>query len=507
MGNIMNIKSMVIGLSSLFLIPQSFATSTSIDDFTSSDVVGQFAPEGVIGALAGTLTVYEAHRKCLEVLPFSESDADKYDGDSRKSYKDCMAQYVPFKVQGESGAGACSQQPVQWGQCQAQVPTLGDGGSYSVRNTFDTENFEGYASFQCSGGKLEYLNGGCSRAVNKCEDGKLVKWGVTTPLWADDTTSTPFVDKFGVTRHSPKGSCYASMPEALSGTLDTTSPSPSVMENPERFNMSTSVSYQRCFDGDWLPETAAGTFKCEYIPKSCPPQTYTDAASGCTFNIGSGSHDDVFNSDTPSPSMSVGAISAHCWDGNWEVKSVSCSKSCSSSIASNTWNSGVSGVSRTCTHSAKTYPRRLAPEAHLLIDNERSGMQGATSYICNNGTLNKKDEVCAPKGCGSLPAASWTGAGGATCSHSRASGEYQHGDIIYQTAGDMFSDVEGDISYTCSFGEYVVNPGATCVDKVKPPVECDASSLERCPSDAAYNDGFCCSESAGVISCFPSSGH
>lgn len=502
----MNIKTIAIGLSSLLMISHG-AFSNDIKDFTSSDVVGQFAPEGTTGIYAGQETVYGAHKICLKVLPFSEDKSSEYDGDSRKSYKDCMAQYVPFKIQGESGAGACSSQPVQWGQCQATVPAISDGGSFSVRNTFDTENYEGYASFQCSGGKLEYLSGGCSRAVNKCEEGLSVSWGVTTPLWADDTTNTPFTDKFGIVRHDPKGSCYASMPEALSGQLDTVAPTADVMSEPERFNFGTSVSYQRCFDGEWLKEPAAGSFVCEYIPKSCQAKPYVDAASGCSFELPNGEHDEVFNSDNPSPSMSVGSISAHCWDGNWEIKSVSCSKSCNSSINSNTWSSGISGVTRSCNHSAKTYEQRLAPEAHLLIDNERAGMQGTTSYICNNGTLEKNDEVCAPKGCGNLPASTWTGSDGSTCSHPRVSGEYQHGDTIFQSSGDMFSSTEGDISYTCSFGEYVVNPGAICSKKSDSEVECDASSLEKCPSNAAYNDGFCCSESAGVISCFPSSGH
>ena len=70
--------------------------------------------------------------------------------------------------------------------------------------------------------------GGCSRAANKCKEGEVVSWPVTTPLWADPDINTPFVDKFGITRHSPKGSCYASMPEVPSGKI--LSPKPTIAE-------------------------------------------------------------------------------------------------------------------------------------------------------------------------------------------------------------------------------------------------------------------------------------
>lgn len=499
-----------LSISALFAVSTlSNAESVDLDNFSTSDVVGMFADIGVIGAKAGEKTVTEAHVICLNALPSSELsslEASKYDGDSHSSYKQCMAEYVPFRVTGDLAGSVCPIQDVKWGECEATLPSQPDGETFSIRNAVNTDMYEGFSNYQCSGGDWKYLGGGCSRAANKCEEGEVVSWAVTTPLWADPDINTPFVDKFGITRHSPKGSCYASMPEVPSGKILSPNPTVTEMTEPERFNFGTSVSHQRCFDKEWIAEPAAGAFSCEYIPKSCTQTTYTHKASGCEFNIEPGEHDAVFTSLSPLPENSVGSVTAHCWDGKWEVKSAFCSKSCSAKVPKKAWSPLDNSVGRTCFHGEKGYPERLVPDSSLIISNEREGMQGSSSYVCNNGTLENTDEVCAPKGCGNLPASSWT-VNGNTCSHPTVSGEYVHGDIVNQNVGDIFSEKEGFVSYTCSFGEYVMNPGATCAEKTNPEPECDNTGTAKCPDDAAFNDGFCCSEEAnGVISCFPSSG-
>jgi hypothetical protein len=440
----------------LLLAALSFGidAQTNPADYTASDVVGMFANQGASGADAGTLTVTEAHAFCVKrsASGFESVGESGTDGEYYNSYRSCMSDFVPFKVTGSDAAGSCPSTTVTWSECQATIPAISGGTSFNARNTFNVDEYEGFANFQCSDGQLRYISGGCSSVAQPCEEGEIVEWETTSPLWADNSTITLFVDRFGVSRHSPKGNCFARMSDSLSGRLVVTPPTVNEMPEPARYNFLTSSSPQRCFNSEWLREDSLQSSSCVYVPRSCGPTTYTHP-SGCSYSITGGQHDEVFTSNNPQPENSVGGVQAHCWDGTWEIKSSSCALSCEPSINASAWDSPVAGVNRQCLHSNQNYGQRLAPGSAFLIDNESVGMDGNVSYSCNNGTIHRDSEFCAPSSCGSITANTWTGSGGSSCSHEALPGSLEHGQSINRTVGDLFANSRGAIEYLCEYGE------------------------------------------------------
>lgn len=469
-------------------------------DYTTSDVIGMFAGLNQRGPYAEMYTVSEAHMRCLSNAPTSDSKATGYEKDAHAAYKTCMAQYVPFKVTGAGAAGSCGATVTRWGECAASLPAMPNGSFFSAKNTESTELYEGYANLQCSNGNWVNLGGGCSRAVSSCEAGEIVEWPVTSPLWADESSATVYLDKFGQVRHSPKARCKAKMPEALSGKLLITKAT--VPETPSAlYNVANSSVPLRCFNKEWLNEAGSGLTNCDYVPKSCAATTYTHP-SGCSYSLPSGAHDTIFNSSSPSPQNSQGSLQAYCWDGQWEIKAASCAASCATVVPAKTWASTNGGVTRQCQHSSKTYSQRIAPGATLLINNEVAGLGGTVSYSCVNGDLATTSTVCGPSDCGSLPGSSWT-VGGQTCSHSSVPGNFVHGQTITQRVGGLFSDKTGEVSYKCEYGVFTRQSGATCGLSSSGGVICDGSGSGVCPAGSVtVADGICCAaNSDGTVSC------
>jgi hypothetical protein len=452
---LINLTKKTIGTLALLTV-FSFGVSSESNpiDYTTSDVVGMFANQGASGTSAGTLTVTEAHALCVKqsASGFESIGTSGADGEYYNSYRSCMSDFVPFKVTGSDAAGSCSSTTVTWSECQATIPAISGGTSFNARNTFNVDEYEGFANFQCSDGQLRYISGGCSSVAQSCEEGEIVEWETTSPLWADGDITTLFVDRFGVRRHSPKGNCFAKMPSSLSGRLIVTAPTANEMPEPERYNFLASSSPQRCFNAEWLRENSLQTSACDYVPRSCGPTTYTHP-SGCSYSIPEGGHDEVFVSNNPQPENSVGGVQAHCWDGTWEIKSSSCALSCEPNINAYTWDSPVAGVDRQCLHSNQSYGQRLAPGSAFLINNESVGMDGNVSYSCNNGTIVRDSEFCAPSSCGSIAANTWTSGGGSSCSHETLLGSLEHGESVTRTVGDLFADTRGAIGYLCEYGE------------------------------------------------------
>jgi hypothetical protein len=478
-------------------LASNIAVASSFDDFTTSDVVGMFAAQGTVGPLANTKTMTQAHAICVNKTPSGDKKVSSFDADYYSSYKVCMALYVPFKVTGQGEAGTCATTTVSWGECSASLATAPDGTSFSLRNEFNTVEYEGFSNFICSSSQWKYISGGCSRAAKECDNGLVVSWGVTSPLWADESSTTVFVDRFGTNRHTPKSRCYSKMPSVPSGKLLISKPTVPEVAIPQEYNLISGSSPNRCFNGEWLPEPASGADVCEYIPKTCQAKSYQHPG-GCGFSLPSGAHDQVFVSSTPTPQNSVGGVQAHCWDGNWEVKTTSCALSCDSSVPERSWVSGIAGVDRSCKHVAKNYGQRIAPGTSLLINNEVSGMDGNVSYTCSsNGVVVNNSEQCNPKGCVNLPAGTWT-QGGKTCAHPQLTGSYLHGQEISQQVGDMFSATKGSISYVCKYGAFEVKSGtALCEEESQVDGMCYGFGSPVDPTaclsgGVIYPDGFCC---------------
>lgn len=476
-------------------------------DYTTSDVIGMFANRGAEpGDRAGEKTMSEAHMFCMSVIPAGFEKTESYDTDYYNYYRDCMAEFVPFKLAGADQAGVCGSQSVTWGSCQATLPDVVEGTTYSAANTFDVESFEGFANFQCSGGQWTYLSGGCSAAVQSCEPDLIVDWPVTAPAWADESAATTFTDRFGVKRHTPKGRCYARMPGVLSGKLLMPSATPNEMLEPENYAISSSVSAQRCFNGEWLAEPASRSDVCEYIPKSCPPMEYTHP-SGCGYSIPAGSHDEVYTSNSPTPQNSVGGVTAHCWDGKWEIKSSSCQKSCAPEIAAYKWSSPVQGLNRMCGHSVFGDGNRLPPGTDFILDNETAGLDGSATYSCDNGTVTRTSQSCQPQSCDGPLAASWAGNNGAMCSHEDIGGTLAHGTRLTEVNDDALLNVVGERVYSCQYGELKVlgqicgqkeNTVDICIAEGVDPDEnsnpgYDPGDINVCMRQGAvYTNGGCC---------------
>ncbi len=482
-----------------FILITLFSGSASAQDggdFSSSDIVGMFAAEGFEGANAGQKTMSQAHEHCTKQMAGgyeSVGENKSVDSDAHQSYKSCMSDFVPFKNAGGAN-DSCGGEEVTWGQCSATLPASPSGAFISARNTFSTDTYEGYGNFQCNGNKWAYVSGGCSRAAQECEEGAVVDWPVTTPAWADETSGTFFVDRFGVPRHTPKGRCYASMPHALSGKLLSVNPTVPEMVEPERYDMVQSRESNRCFDGEWLGEDQSNA-PCEYIPKTCPPMSYTHP-SGCGYSIPAGQHDEVYSSNSPTPQNSVGGVQAHCWDGEWEIKSSSCQLSCDSTVGANTWSSGISGVNRMCAHESKGYGQRIVPSSNLLIPNETDGMTGSASYTCVNGTMVLNSESCSPLDCEGVPSNDWGGSDGSQCSHNTLPGEFAHGQTISHQVGDLFSEFMGEISYRCEYGK-LVETGSSCGLSDQGDPICIAGEgdpdIDQCLEEGMiYNGEYCC---------------
>lgn len=473
-------------------------TAPNPNPMTANDVVGMFADIGVEGIYKGTRTVTEAHGICLKETSIGSEVSNAVDGDYHSAYKTCMAQYVPFKISGVDLAGSCASQTVSWGQCQATVPASPEGASVSAQNKVDTQNFEGYATFQCTAGSLSFVSGGCSRAVKECADGQIVNWPVTTPLWADESSVTPYIDKYGEPVHKPKSRCYARMPSATSGELHNPTPTVPEMMEPERYNMPGSTSPQRCFDSKWLAEQGSGTTVCEYIPKNCEAQTISH--NGCTFSLPAANHDTVHSDNKPSPFNSIGSVEGYCFDGEWKIKARSCALSCGATIDPYSWKG--SDANRACQHDGLSPTERVTPGMNIVIPNKVDGMLGSVTYRCQNGSFNNISEPCEPKGCtDGIAAHSWTGADGSQCQHNAISGsQWQNGQTaIVSSNSDPFS-ASGWASYTCQYGEMTIQPGLSECSTTGGPL-CDMTTPPKTCENGRDIDGKCCEVVDGTLLC------
>jgi hypothetical protein len=447
----MNIKSIILPL--LILLSPSVVAQ---QDFSLNDVVGTFAGTSHVGPYANTKTVSEAHFVCMAEMPDGTTATSSFTSSGYSDYRGCMADYVPFKVPGAGEAGSCVAQTVSWGQCASDIPALPDGSLFSARNTENPDAYEGFASFQCSEGELVYQSGGCSRAVTECEAGEVVDWPVTTPAWAQESPSTPFIDKFGVERHTPKGRCYGRMPEALSGLLMQAKATTPEMSAPERYLMGAAEAPKRCFDGEWLDQPGDGTLRCDYIPKSCDAMTYQHP-KGCEFDIPAGEHDEVFTNAKPKPSKSIGGVQAHCWDGEWEIKAASCTLSCAQSAPARTW---TGSDAKACRHNNHSGGGRLAPGEVFVVNNIADGMIGSTSYECNDGQVDFQSDECNPIGCDGIGGDSWTDNVGRVCSHRSYSssdlGNKEHDSFVGLSSAIPVDGgvMHGFARYLCKYGEW-----------------------------------------------------
>lgn len=451
-------KFFLMFLMLLFSINYSHANQ----DYDINDVIGVFANLGTVGPYAGTHTVTEAHMKCMSEQGSGETSARTIESDHYNSYKDCMALYVPFKVAGEGEIGSCAPTEVSWGECGSLVPSLSEGEFFSAKNTLNPELYEGFAAFMCVSGEVKYQNGGCSKAVQPCEEGLIADWPVTSPLWADESSKTVYVDKFGQTRHTPKGRCFARMPESLSGNAIKVVPtSPETLEI-ENYFTGSSVASKRCFDEEWMDDSTLTANKCDYKPKSCKAMTYNHP-DGCGFELPSADHDTIFVSNKPTPFNSIGTTQAYCWDGEWEVKSSSCEVSCVASIESYQWSGSDT---RACQHPADNASTRIKPGTSTLLENTVAGMNGSVSYMCEKGKNVIKSEYCEPKNCeDSIPGRSW-GSNGASCSHGAKPGylmTHNQAPSTFKSEGGLLAEYLGSVSYSCQYGELVAFD-EICVD-------------------------------------------
>jgi len=447
--------SSVILVSLLLLSPFSQA-----EEDNPISAIGKFASVGEVGAKQLTLTMVEAHEECLTASSDGAvivDEANAYDTDYHDKYNICMSQYVPFKEMGAGSAGLCGGSAISWGECSASLPASASGTILSVKNSVNVTDFEGFASFQCNGGVWEYQSGGCSRAVHACEANQVVNWPVTSPLWADEAAGTPYVDKYGQFRHSPKSRCVAKMPYALSGTQIATTPTTPEMSDPTRYVMSN-ISPQRCFDSEWISDASAGNAECTYVAKTCAAKSYD--YNGCGYTLPAAGHDTIHIAKNPSPSNSLGNVEAYCWDGEWEIKAQSCQVSCVQNFQAYSWDSDPS--TRACQHSASTGSGRTTPGLSELLSNETDGMNGSVSYFCNDGKWEKNSEYCEPKGCDTLAALDWLGVDGAICHHNGVvSQSWTHNDSYSEDSENGPFVGQGSAFYRCEFGD-MKNLGTTC---------------------------------------------
>lgn len=465
-------------------------------------VVGEFAPPGYIGAKANTLTMIDAHTVCLNESGVGYTTSAVTTTSFEDAYRTCMKTYTPFRASGSGLGGDCATKSVTWGQCGGVVNGGYQGISSFVRNTTNTDDYEGYANFMCVDNNWVYLSGGCSRTADFCEAGLVTQWGVTSPLWADIDPDTVYTDKYGKVRHKPKANCAAEMERAESGDYIqkyVTSPE----TNPSLYNDKSNAPF-RCFDGSWLREPIdAGN--CGYKPKSCDakPIVY----NGCFFDVPSLEHDEVYIDSTPTPFRSIGHAEAYCFDGQVEIKSKSCQLSCETNFTSRQWLPESGGDPGQCAHSDFNSPVRMPPNSTRLIDNEQSGMSGNITYTCSNGEVSATSSTCKPKSCESISAYSWTGSDGSFCQHEAVSGFWGHDEsVIKESELDLFFSI-GKASYTCDGGEMRLN--SSVCGKANSTIPCISHEIELPPEvepqpDPDPNDPFnppkfdACEESFGL---------
>lgn len=482
--------ALVTLVAALHALP-AFANTPQVPEFDENEIVGMFAEASYVGVFAGTKTVTEAHAHCLSRNIGSETYSAS-DGNYHDAYKTCMKDFVPFKISGIDLASACPSQTVSWGQCQATIPATADGASSSVQNTFDTAQYEGYATFQCEAGNLSFVSGGCSRAVKACEEGQIVNWPVTSPLWADESAATVYRDKYGEIIHTPKGRCYARMPYSTSGEVHFPKPTTPEMIEPERYNMTGSSTPQRCFDSKWIGEPASGTATCDYIPKSCQAQAFNH--NGCGFDLPAAAHDTIFVDDTPTPQNSLGSVEAYCWDGEWKIKARSCTLSCTGSIGNHTWNGGDP---RSCGHNGFNRGTRVSPGDNVVIENVVNGMVGSVTYRCDNGEYTTLSEPCEPQSCQSIPASTW--GTGNECRHSAASYNLSHGDNTTLSSESSVFVASGYKRYSCQYGQVSLVSEA-CSDTTETSCDVVIAPVDNCDSGVVV-EGKCCAVVDGKVSC------
>jgi hypothetical protein len=476
------LKSLLLGVA---ITSSSFVMA---DDYTTSDVVGMFANLSHTGALANTKTVMQAHLECMGSggdVSTNSSGSSTYESEYSDSYKDCMAKYVPFRVTGSDEAGACASEEVTWGQCRSTLPTGSEGALYSLRNDSDNSEYEGVAAFQCENTSWVYKNGGCSSAAQACEEGQLTSWDVTTPIWADQNENTVYVDRFGQVRHDPQSGCYARMGAANSGELVYPSPTSPETSPSSSYNFGDSSSPQRCFDNDWIEDPTGGTPSCEFVPDNCSATTYSHP-NGCSFSIPALDHDEIYTNTNPSPSLSTGSVQAYCWNGEVEIKSSSCNKSCATNVVANVWDWDYDSgevTPRRCAHSAINSSERIAPSGGLSVANVTDGLTGTSYYTCKNGVLSLDAETCAPDICTSIPENSWSNAE-FSCSHDAFVMDLPHGASTAKTSYNFATEVEGVAQYTCSYGN-IVTDSLSCTGTVGQTL-CYASEVD--PSNPVGGD-------------------
>jgi hypothetical protein len=444
--------------------------------FSEDAAPGQFAPVGYIGVNAHTLTMIEAHTVCLNEAGVGYTGADVTTASFESTYRLCMRDYTPFRSSGEGVGGDCPTQPVTWGQCAGVVNSGYQGLSSFVRNTTETDDYEGYANFMCVANNWVYLSGGCSRTADVCESGLVTQWGVTSPLWADIDPDTVYTDKYGQARHRPKANCAAEMERAFSGDYvqqKITSP-----ETDFNRYYSKSNAPLRCFDGNWIREPIDGG-NCIYTPKSCKAQAVS--YNGCGFDIPALEHDEVYVDSTPNPYRSVGHAEAYCFDGELTVKSRSCQLSCESSFPARIWSPENGADTGQCNHSNFTSPLRMSPGSTRLIDNEDTGMAGNITYSCENGETSAVSSTCKPKPCEGIPSASWTGSDGSTCSHSNVVGFWEDEETVNKSSDNDKFVSSGSISYICENGS-MQKTGSIC-ERGNTVLPCISHEIELPPED------------------------
>jgi hypothetical protein len=477
-----------------------FSTPAASASAIEGTEIGQFAPQGYIGALANQLSITEAHLECSQndsTQTYIESDSDQF-----ASYKLCMSKYVPFKNLNLEKLDTCPETVVTWGACSAQVGATPYAATVSVKNEIDSGNYEGSAVLFCGkSGSYTVQSGGCARAVKECNAGQLVEWPVTSPVWAQASPEYTYTDKYGRPRNLPKGSCKARMGYAFSGEIAMT-----YITSPET-NFSryepTSKTQRRCFDQAWLDEDNKGSLSsCDYIPRSCAAKQVT--ANGCNFNIPALSHDQIFKGSPSSPAKSTGSVEAYCFDGVVEIIEATCDKSCDPNVASRNWTAGNSLGGKICKHEAFTNGSRIPSGVSVVGENITTGLIGYLEHTCSDGTLSVTGEQCIPDSCQGLNPLSW-GAGG-MCTHTAITGlDLSDGDTYEVGATQNIFQSQGSVKYECSFGEMKV-VSSTC-NAVNVQYCTDASiDPEGASCDIASGkeftvDGKCCKMQGNTLKC------
>lgn len=497
----MMFRTTICAFFAIALINTQYAQASNLKNtLNPNDVVGMFAEVGSApGPRSGEKTVTEAHSYCLRnsisSMSFQRSNAQDInntnDPSYHSNYKNCMAQFVPFKQEGIDSVGSCPTQTVSWGQCQGTFTAAPLGATVTVKNLNNDNEYEGYASFKCESGTPVYVAGGCSRAVKECASGQIVSWPVTTPLWADESSATEYRDKYGEVIHLPKDRCYARMPFSTSGELHSVSPTTPEMMEPQRYNMAGSTSSQRCFDSKWMPESS-GPQNCEYIPKNCAAQSVNH--NGCGFSLPASEHDTIYVDNSPSPQGSLGAVEAYCFDGTWKIKARSCQLSCAVNVSPYTWSGSDP---RSCQHNGLSQSSRLTPGDHIVIENASPGMIGSVTYRCDNGNLVSLSKPCEPQSCNTVSSANWAG-NGHNCNHKEINSNWSHGSNIRVSTETSILVSFGFRGYQCRYGEMIATNEA-CDGG---PIECDNTDPEPPVScSGVIVDNVCCRVVDGMTVC------